>query len=587
MKLSQSTAWILTACSFVVSMGLQNIQLHSVGYNFYADILFTNDSYTVIIDTGNSALTLVNPNVAGASKVKSNVGCLGLFEDGTYVNYFANSSFATRCVEYAGFIQIGESSMVNTSITAAQFLDIENENLHNWNSTDGDFGLSYCYYSNSGACPLTAFQQLLINSTTNLQGNDSAINALTPTGGSIIPSSVPLIFGIDINTNEQQSISIDNNVSSFLQLGSVSPQYTQSMSWFEQPTTWPIYHQFFMQDLSMCGVDLMGTLGSNWQAIVDTGQVCLQLPNEFYNSLVGWLDATSDITDASLLPAISFKMIEYSSSSKESSSLSSGYFYIPLAHLVIDPNTLDSDAPKLTIGGVEKQLCILQSGQVSRNSKTLGPYSYPLVVLGTMALNAIYFAADFSTGSVGLSSKLNETQAAYYATGPASTSYCQNPARCIGDQSYDSQINTCNEPSCVNYFFVTVDTATQTCHFTRKAIGWGLFFIIAISMMEIISFFTMQHTTFSFYRTYLEGQGIHSEYGHAPFPLDAAAGGGGNGAELGDVENDNVRHTPPQVIVKLDIVSRILGPIISKLVDMFIVHILGWAVTPNPHHRVN
>ena len=267
-------------------------------------------------------------------------------------------------------------------------------------------------------------------------------------------------------------------------------------------------------------------------------------------------------------------MIEYSSSSSPGqTSTTSSNFYIPLENLLIDISTLNNpDAPKLSISGVEKQLCILKSGQVSSDSHSSGPYNYPSIVLGTMALNSIYFAADFASGSVGLSSKLNATQSAFYATGPASSSYCLSPASCIGDQIYNAQTNVCKEPSCVNYFFVDVDPVTQTCHYTKKSMGWGLFFLIVISAMEIVSFFTTQHTTFSFYRTYLEGQGIQSAYGYAPFLVDA-----------NDAENGNNPEQPAQVMVKLDIISRLLGPPITKAVDWFVIHVLGWSVAPDPH----
>lgn len=78
-------------------------------------------------------------------------------------------------------------------------------------------------------------------------------------------------------------------------------------------------------------------------------------------------------------------------------------FYIPLESLLLPPNVFHKEegAPYVNINGNMQRLCVIDNGEVYDSSNT--------IVLGTLALHSLYFAADFSSNAVGLASKLSSS----------------------------------------------------------------------------------------------------------------------------------------------------------------------------------
>lgn len=64
----------------------------------------------------------------------------------------------------------------------------------------------------------------------------------------------------------------------------------------------------------------------------------------------------------------------------------------------------------------------------------------------------------------------------------------------VGDETYDPSTNSCAKPNCKGYYFSHIDTATSTCVYSNTAYGFGVAFIIAVTIMEVLSFFTMQYS---------------------------------------------------------------------------------------------
>ena len=101
------------------------------------------------------------------------------------------------------------------------------------------------------------------------------------------------------------------------------------------------------------------------------------------------------------------------------------------------------------------------------DSKTMAQPA-PRIVLGSMALRSLYFAAD-SLGKVsGLANKLNSTQQEAYFLNDVNK--CDAVPECVGQQIYDYSSNSCQEPDCYDYFFVELDPSTHECVYRQDMI---------------------------------------------------------------------------------------------------------------------
>ena len=110
-----------------------------------------------------------------------------------------------------------------------------------------------------------------------------------------------MTFGLDFNEGPSGST---------MQLGGVKEQYSKSLQWFYQPSSFPSNHVFFLENITFCGNSLLSNYSNNWPVVVDSGSVCMSLPSEFYDTFLAWLDNSTviSIKDLDTLPAISFQL---------------------------------------------------------------------------------------------------------------------------------------------------------------------------------------------------------------------------------------------------------------------------------------
>jgi hypothetical protein len=405
---------------------------------------------------------------------------------------------------------------VRTSInyTVAKTIDVDNGLLHNWTAVSGDMGLSYCLSSDS--CSLTSFQKIVLEAI-----GETASSSLISAGSSILNSTKNILFGLDMNGDSEQGSS--------MQLGFTKSDYAANMIYTRQPTEEPNYHSFFVENLHFCGINMYSNWSSYWPAIVDTGSVCVTLPAEIYDSYAAWLNTSYSGTER--LPALTFQVT--SKGRVES-------FAIPLEHLRV-PTSVMKNETYLPLDKGEDSVCILRGGHIQH----LNNYEFatPHLVIGTLALKSMYITGDFSTGSVGITTKLNATENSYYQS-TASHAYCAAPVQCIGQQRYEYQSNTCRPPPCSGYFFVVLDEETQVCHYNKSEMVGGLIFIFLIILAEVVSYFIGQHTTAEMLR---------------------------------DEESNALRDGRLAVNVKVDPISDMIGKYLTSVMDFFLIRLLASA----------
>jgi hypothetical protein len=308
----------------------------------------------------------------------------------------------------------------------------------------------------------------------NVSGYDKTSVKMVYNGASPFPSS--LIFGLNFNPEA-------SNINSTMQLGSVDAKYENSLVWQKQASQYPEYHTIFINNLAICGQSVLSSIADTWSVLIDTGSVCLNLPEEIYNNFIVWIDL-SPISDASMLPVFSF-------------SIANKDFYIPLSSLLVNESTIsvESGAPLISINGIKMHICVLQGEPVS--SSDSDSYTIGNIVFGTLVLQSIYFAANFGSKSVGFASKVSESQIAQF-----STASCKAPINCIGSTTFNNYTNSCSI-SCDFFIFTAYDEKTKSCTYSSSVVGIGIFILILVVSMEVISYFVMQYSAIQL----LEGNG--------------------------------------------------------------------------------
>jgi hypothetical protein len=556
----------------ILAEGYVDVPLQQAGFNFYASItvrpvvigenetsLFENRN--VILDTrGNVALinNATLPTNVTHYKEPVSTSCLELTEDTTSTS--PDIEYSGSCDSAEIIASVGNKDSVSSVINVTIFdaLAISNIELHNWTIVQGYLGLGYCSASSTASCELTAFQKLLLNISDE---SNITTSYLSSAGTSLLNTDTPAVFGLDLNPSTGfGTLSLN---SSSMQMGYYDSRYINEIIWYEQSTSSPLYHQFMAEDLNMCGVSLMGSLASTYPVVVNTAQVCLGLPSEFYGAFRAWLNVSVPFTDTSKLPAISFNMFGAGSSSLSRTAATT--FYIPLENLLVSSGILDfSDDASLYAINESIGICILDTGEIS-DAQYDSSYNTPNIVLGTLALKSIYFAANFTAGSVGLASKLDEDAAQYYASQPTNF-FCSVPASCVGYQNYEYETNSCDHPSCAHYFFQYIDESTQTCRYKTGIFVFGMIIFGAIVGMEITSFFVLQQTSVEFYQRHFEL--VHPTDGNVPLDMD-----------------DRFHHRPVALLAKVDWLTRILGPVVTGVIDFVVNKILKWTSRGHYDHR--
>ncbi len=353
-------------------------------------------------------------------------------------------------------------TLVNSSFSIATKFAAANEKLHEWGASGGDMGM--------------AFGSAVFLSLLSRMGHVPGASNFT-------------YLGVDLNSESEDSS---------MQIGtSLLPQYTDKISWARQGFNNPNYHFVMLQNMRVCNSMVSLTnpnLATNSvRFIIDTGQVCLQLPANMYSSTVAWLRDEYD-----RLPSISFQVDSGTSPWYSSyTTIPRGeLLYIRLQDLLLPSDQLsdtapENGAPEVTVNGVSKRLCLLQTdslfslvdGEAVSAASATG-------VLGTLALQSVYFAAEYETRRVGFASKLSsaEVDAIY------DNSQCAPPVECIGQQVYDRSLNACIKPACDDYFFVYLDEASQTCLYRLDLYNAGIVILTFCILTEVLSFFVNQYS---------------------------------------------------------------------------------------------
>ena len=546
MKLIHALLFLLFTLCYQIVLSELTIPLFLSGYNYNAQISVEENAiantFNVIIDTGSLTTLFVKESNAAKYNLTASgsPACLSLLEDNYNSILFAGvlqtSPSLVSCPKYRGVITLGSASITENYTT---FSNIVNTNtyLYNWATVGGDFGLSYC--GNGIDCSLSTFQRLIINAGTtlteaSLYGNSSYLPPITN-------SSTPLLFGLDF----QNATS-----SSTMQLGSLLPAYATNIVWSPMATSTPQYHMVQMQDLSVCGVNLFSNWSSTWPATIDTGSVCLALPAEIFDSLAAWIDL-ANVADINDLPTLSFSL---SGVASPTTAASHNTYYIPLSTLALSSTTqTDSTIPPLrvSIGGALTPLCVIRGSAILTNDPT-GKLNTPGIVLGAMTLKSIYFAADYSVGYVGFSNKLSTSQVSALT---ASRTHCRARVTCPGQRKFVYNYNNCTDPSCSHYFFTQVNPTTDNCEFSGVSLAFGFLFIVFILLVEVSSYFVFQRTTYDYL--------IQSD--------------------PDDNEDINVTHARMRDASMIDPFTLLVGGVLNKAVDYFLVHVLGYR--PRRHLR--
>lgn len=429
---------------FDVAISIFEVKLNRTGLSYFVHLDIGSQIYNAIIDTGNPFLTAIN-NSNFHSVTETETYCLTLWEDGTYV-YFDAGSSSKNCVQTVDEISLGNVNVSGTYTIATRW-NADNPYLHNWNQTNlADIGLSYTSSSN-GKYELSVFENIVLSST---QQPLTDYQTLSP----IINSTNSTSFGLDFKDEDEEK----DGSGSTMQIGYVQERYKDSLVWYYQPTDLPDYHRILIENFNLCGVNLMSNWSTVWPVLIDTGSACLTLPSEFYDTLIAYTN-TSSVHQLSSLPSLSFTI---------SGALSHTPLLIPIKNLIINSSFIidESGAPSITIsdpsrGAASSRLCILRGSAIMGSSDI---FSVPNIVFGSLALRSLYFAADFSIGSVGLSNKPIDATSRGHAFDTASDNgYCAQKTVCIGESTFSSPSNKCHPPQCRKYSFVDVDESTQTC----------------------------------------------------------------------------------------------------------------------------
>lgn len=491
-----------------------DIPLSVSGYSYAAIIDIDDKEYNVVLDTASNKI-LYGENITEYTLLDDN--CLSLSVDESFANFtVANATCVSSQVLF---------SMQNTSNASVkvQFFDsrsIANANLHDWSTTAGVLGMSYPTCDESTFCKDTSFQTYLSSFDT--------------------PNFNSGIIGLDLN-----------RYNGSLQLGGVSSDYANLMWSSPQATEYPSYHETFLYNLQICDRQLQSNWSHTYDVVVDTASACVSLPKEFYDSFAAWFNTSvhltitpenehlSDyeiLTSHDILPLLSFSLHE-----------SSPLLHVSLADLLVNSSDIESEdgAPMLYIYRNDTfssiyRVCILRGESLVHISseKSNHVYNNPPVVLGSLALRSIYFAANYQTRQIGFANKRTYSNP---------TAQCKTLIRCKGEQLTDHSLNQCKEPWCARYFFKVYDEDAGICHYDMGAVVVGFIFIIVIIVMEICSYFIGEYCS-----------------QHLSSPTNA---------------NPSTDH-------KLDPITASIAPVIVGIVDVFLIYICQWAPVPNNRRAV-
>jgi hypothetical protein len=428
-------------------------------------------------------------------------------------------------------VRVGAAAATANASTSP-YLHIDNSALHDWYLGNGVLGQSYCWDGRDYDCAyMTTFQRLIYNAS-----------GVSASADYLLQDARTLLFGLDLRTEDSGddkyvAPTTYGNGGSAMQLGGFDAQFADRLVWVQQATQDPDYHQFILNDLQFCGAQILGNYSTDWNVLVDTGSVCLTLPSDIYDSFDAWQGLNSTvIEDVNALPAFSFQVGDGANSTT---------LYVPLGDLLVNETAIDVEqgAPYVRVrdadGSVQQmRLCVLKGESIAYSSAGQSTYytDAPDIVLGALALQSIYFAADFAQQTVGLANKLSNSYINGFSA--AKRVGCAPAATCKGDQTFRYATNDCTDPTCARYFFAVLDTDTMTCEPNYDNMVGGLIFIIILALAETVAYFVMQYSAYA--------------------SLEAGRG------------------------MPIDPITKFVGAKLSVVVDLIVVYLLNWAPRPRP-----
>jgi hypothetical protein len=600
---------------------------HSNGFN----ILTSTLNQTIFLDDDHES-TVCSPNAVHSPfliKDMSEVYYTSAVIDTTHDIGFINISTSGEAVSGDFLAQIENCTYISSCDFYADNLYLHNWTLNNEFSTGSSgaqvqqtvasnalMGLTYCASSDQDKC---LFQNLLKSVNNNLK------------------------FGLDLNMNISYAttLALDSvgratataadspapptPTPSTLQLGYFEPTYAPYLV-YQRPAMAASSLEFFIlmtQNFELIcdsaigasataptGISILSNFSiTSYPMTVDSGSVCLTLPQQFYDNLVSWLNLNSTSasrTDgfltvdefSALLPVLQFQLADATNQSSNTSTLNN--FYIPLANLLISWAAFDAQIntnnvtapPAISLYNPscdcvqEYALGIIRGASIYSDS--VNNFNIPSIVLGTLALQGLYFAADMETGVLGLANKYmvaidrssNGTDISPYSPYVTVASLdslmtnggrCAAPAYCgsgsnsndgFGDSTSTLQMlsNTCSAPECSEYFFTARASANSTdCVVDAGYYNVGLVFLSIFVFLDILSYFTSQYSGLSRCCTPLGVDETRAYYStqsvYVTFLLRA---------------RHFVSHKIEHVIING------IGKLSSLVVDAILVYVLGW-----------
>ncbi|KAF8821803.1 hypothetical protein IE077_001541 [Cardiosporidium cionae] len=258
----------------------------------------------------------------------------------------------------------------------------------------------------------------------------------------------------------------------------------ENISWSERKQTGgylqDALYRFTGYDLQLCGAKLLSDISSNWEFQIDTSSLCMVAPPFLYKRILTWLPinhsscilpvreslAEQPVMCAlyrnisTPLPIFSFLLNELSRKRIE----------IPLSSLLYYNSSTDSN-----------YLCVAED----QKKNTSAYLTSNTIKLGLSVLNLLNITVDYDSSTVGISMK---------SVTPDSTEHCSPVKECIGEQIYSEATNTCVDPACSDYFFMTVDSVTKTCVLASFVAPIAFSFVAFLVTLELISFFLYLHS---------------------------------------------------------------------------------------------
>ena len=416
-----------------------------------------NDVLKLLLDTGSSDMVLMpygkyqtkyTPFLLAEKKIRQGVQISGVSSSGEplwkhHLVVDERKKYFDKCIVVTDSIHFGDVS-IRGSMLFPQYLHESpppefQVQVQNWTGFDGVIGIAYPTYA-------------LINSTL------SALFANNLT---------QKLFALELNWNESKEMS-------YLHIGGVPSKFKgKEILWSErQPLNkerlshhgFPIYH------LEMCGVDLFSNYSSHWFSIVDSGAVCLGLPDTFFDMVMAWIPSeclTEQVQD-----------IDNTLATYVTCHVSDG----ALRHMLPDISfRLSEEGPKLSFSLADlllKDNSFCLSRQATNSQNLYGKkIAFGSMIMSALRTKLVLF--DMEKGSVGFIFAENSNEKNALPT------VCATKPKCKGDQKYYAPLNICEDPNCDAYYFRTLDYSKRTCQIAISSQMFLLFMISGLVCMDI------------------------------------------------------------------------------------------------------